>query len=582
MKVGEYFRLGTISVQSRKRSTIITILGLSFGLIFLVTVIFITLAAFVSLNSQLNDIRTIATFRVESRNFNDNSPGQMATVNEWGWVERQGVLSLAAANRLKQNNYAKEYLSFNQFGVDNAQQSMMYALDDGEFSPWVQSAGGWDSIPNSSLGIGFKVINLEESGGKMFLDAELEDLGSINPMLAGKKFSAGTLSRGEVIISQEAANTILSSSTSPNYNTLIGRKLTINIADRLGGWAGNVYLDDDTNPDNHFVPPTDNQNNIFATNIITRFTIVGIMDEAVHSLVSRQNSPHIILSSHSLYFDDLELDFDNLLPVIRTQEFEDPNNPHLNSITVITYTQSSDLAQLREFAANSNVMFPFLAGLTLNISQWWSNEMDTSLNAVHLLQAESFSRSTGLASAISSELQAIYPDLDNNRLMDLFTNQIYAMFNILFMALQIVMIVMYTFGGVLFVTSMLNLYNSIHYSVQSRRNYLGMMRAIGTKDSTIPKMYFVEMLIIFLITLIVVAIISFAFCGGLSLTLFLIMYFSPLTLPLGLTLSLNLLYYPVALIMVYSVVFLIALIFALISSRPVARKPILDVLRTEI
>ena len=139
---------------------------------------------------------------------------------------------------------------------------------------------------------------------------------------------------------------------------------------------------------------------------------------------------------------------------------------------------------------------------------------------------------------------------------------------------------MYSFGGIILFATLLNLFNTINYSVQVRRNYIGMMRAVGARRKTIPKLYLVEILLIFARSLPWVLV----FGGGVSLALKLIVdssfniYGADF---LNVTLSLNFWYFFAAFALVAAALFLVAYAFSAIACRRVARGPILEVLSDE-
>ena len=75
-------------------------------------------------------------------------------------------------------------------------------------------------------------------------------------------------------------------------------------------------------------------------------------------------------------------------------------------------------------------------------------------------------------------------------------------------------IILAIFGGIIFFATLLNLYNTIHYSVQSRKNYLGLSRAIGMKNNEVTRLYFIEIFQIFKRSYIWTAIFGGGICGG--------------------------------------------------------------------
>ena len=136
------------------------------------------------------------------------------------------------------------------------------------------------------------------------------------------------------------------------------------------------------------------------------------------------------------------------------------------------------------------------------------------------------------------------------------------------------------FGGIIFFATLLNLYNTIHYSVQSRRNYIGMMRAIGMKSRNVISLFFTEVLQIFLKSYFWTAIFGGLICCGLSY-LFAEMMNSSYTEIISIKLTLNYNYILVSFGLLVVLNMIISVLFALVASFGVSKKPILDVLNED-
>ena len=134
------------------------------------------------------------------------------------------------------------------------------------------------------------------------------------------------------------------------------------------------------------------------------------------------------------------------------------------------------------------------------------------------------------------------------------------------------------FGGVIFFATLLNLYNTINFSVQIRKNYLGLLRAVGMKDNDITKMYFFEIIQIFLRSYIWTIIFGGLICGGITFGFNFAMGLDQVKQFMPFTMSLNPVFILIAFIVLAVITFIIALVFAIISCLNVSRKPILEVL----
>lgn len=141
------------------------------------------------------------------------------------------------------------------------------------------------------------------------------------------------------------------------------------------------------------------------------------------------------------------------------------------------------------------------------------------------------------------------------------------------------MLFLYVFGGTIFLATMLNLYNSVNYSVQVRQRYLGMMRALGAKKSVLPKLYFVEILLIFARSLPWILLFGGGLCLGIKFGID--MAFSEAESIFSVAIRLRFVFFFAALAIVLAVMLLIALIFSLIAARRVIHASVPDVMAAE-
>lgn len=135
------------------------------------------------------------------------------------------------------------------------------------------------------------------------------------------------------------------------------------------------------------------------------------------------------------------------------------------------------------------------------------------------------------------------------------------------------------FGGTIFFATLLNLYNSVQYSVQMRRRYLGMMRAIGAKKSVLLRLYLVEILLIFARSLPWTVCCSGLLSLGIKLGIDTV--FSGTETVFGVALRLRFSFFFAALGFALVVMLAVALLFSQIALYGISRRPILDILSDE-
>jgi ABC-type antimicrobial peptide transport system permease subunit len=163
-------------------------------------------------------------------------------------------------------------------------------------------------------------------------------------------------------------------------------------------------------------------------------------------------------------------------------------------------------------------------------------------------------------------------DVDDKYMVSSF--KIYSLFYEIF---NYASIVLFIFGGVIFFTTLLNLYNTIHYSVQSKKNYIGMMRAVGMKDKEVMLLYFVEVLEVFIRSYLWSALFGGLICGSICYFFGSLMDNKYAKL-IVIDLSLDPIYILVAFLILVTINTIISVVFALASTYKVSTTPILEIL----
>ena len=194
-----------------------------------------------------------------------------------------------------------------------------------------------------------------------------------------------------------------------------------------------------------------------------------------------------------------------------------------------------------------------------------------------LIEFESYKDANNAVSIINSLYEQGAVGVEDPSITTSYMNDTFNNYRMFYNVFTYVCIVLAIFGGVVFFATLLNLYNTIHYSVQSRRNYLGMIRAIGMKSKEVTKMYFVEIFQIFKRSYIWSAIFGGGICIGLSFAFDAIMNSSVGDI-ITINLSLNPIFILVAFAILIAVNTIISIVFSLVACHNVSNKPILEVL----
>jgi len=168
-----------------------------------------------------------------------------------------------------------------------------------------------------------------------------------------------------------------------------------------------------------------------------------------------------------------------------------------------------------------------------------------------------------------------YKSFDQFRLGG-YTARMYSEFAVIDFFISSILMILSIFSIIILLTALINLFNTIMHSVQSRKNYLGVMRAVGAKSKDIPKLYFFEVIRMICI--------AFAWIAGIGIALCIVVKIvidKIFTSAIGgyakiITISLPWYLIPIVILAIMAILFVVGLIFALGCSVKIAYKPIVE------
>ena len=568
MKVKEYIRLGKISIKSRKKSTRNTVSGIAFGLILLIPILFFTFAFYVDLLSTVNETHSVSSYVIP---FSQNEEARAERYDFlFGQADARALASRAdeEVEEITRADYYSMGGMYNSVGLSielgegkltsqDIQQSFNYF---GGSSDRIMLNTLLKVVKDKSVTDGV-VLDLEKSGATLYA--------------AGGDFSG---KKGEVIVSETLVKEMYLSPADA-----LGKKFSIDASGMVNRgeiYGSNFYLDNDNNPENSYSPSPNGSEVMFAR-VIDTFTVVGIVSEdyyRVNSLTRRD--AHIWINNVSAYDDEGTSPY---IPTLRTTEFEQEINGETETQNAIVVTYQKNMEELETAAAENKMFFPaiplltYTTGADVYMSQEIMMLQELPLETV-TFQCKSYDAATKFGNFVNARFSASAGEnADDNYANRCATDTFYNL-KMLNTIGGYLMIVMYTFGGIIFFATLLNLYNSVNYSVQVRKNYMGMMQAIGARKSVIPKLYFVEILLIFARALPWVLIFGGGISFGIKLLIDMLFKSEGAAAMIGGGISLNFGYFFLALGIVFVLVLAIAVLFSLVSCRTITRKGIVDVL----
>jgi len=576
MKLSDYIRLGRLSIKARKKSTKNTVFGMAFGLILLVPMIFFALAFYTDMSKKVNSIEVASELNIALKNINDDTPS--TAYKEWSSAEegRDGMPAYSYYDDLidyeEVSDYIlSEYANMSFVDYQDEQKPMKLNIMDGddiENSITIGSNGNPNSADTMRGRNQLKIIFPELSTETLFTEAELNDYkkmtGKTNPLdrTCNLGFTEATKGKNEIIISES-----LLELWGVDKEDVAGKNIQILYPKiRMGDWYPGGQIDNDTNPNND-IPPVDQADPEYQLYFCYNYKVVGIIKDDFYEMPGKADEAHMWVTAASVYYEEGKEDYVQIPYQINRDE---------ENRTTLTFGEN--IADIVELNVDDQYML-LMQGLVNRYNEIWNNNTTTyELNKMILtMQVKEYSLLKPLLVEMKELLKSAYSEMSPDMFNQAICNEVYTQFYMIDQIGKLLIIVFSTIGGIIFFTNMLNLLNTIRYSVESRKNYIGVMRAIGAKSRVIPRLYIFEMLIIFVKTFIRVGIFATLLSIGIKLGIDKgFEYISAIV-----EFKINFIYYPVALGGAIVLTTIIGTFFARISSRITAYQPILKTLFDE-
>ena len=562
MKRKDYIRLSKISLKARKKTTRSTVRGISFGLILLLPLLFIVIAFHLDLNKEVNKDASLRIFNISYTETATSESYVRSMLQEYSddVFEIKGV-----ENIIKYNQYSfKLHKNTYDYENDESIYSSRFSITlDGENFSLDKGLDSIDMKTSSDNYVGLQVIDTSV-GNSIFTKSDSEVIGNKSPLIGGSVFSSE--SKEEIMVS---SNFLIDNNLS--MEDVLNKKITINYITE----EGYDITDNKNSMNSEAYRPYAN----LPITILKDYKIVGIFDSNIY-----KSGPRLDSTGKESYFFEENRIYETYFWLTTDSIYDAMGKTYLPEYVKIEedmdgytnyrrgYYYSDTPVNMAKSARTTNSVF---IPLGMGVSEGNDYEDRSVFNT--LVEFESYSdanNAVGIVDSYYKKSSTSTEDISSSTeyMQNAFVN--YRMFYNIFTYLCIVLAI---FGGIVFFATLLNLYNTIHYSVQSRRNYLGMIRAIGMKGKEVTKLYFTEVFQIFKRSYIWTAIFGGGICIGISY-LFKMIMSSEVAKVITIDLSLNPIYILVAFAGLLIVNTIIAISFSLIACNSVSKKPILEVL----
>ncbi|MDE7395427.1 MAG: ABC transporter permease [Clostridiales bacterium] len=600
----DLFRLAKISLASRKKTTRSTVRGIAFGLILLVPVLFIAFGIFGDLNRKVNANPEMLYMNLQTAAVRS---GQSDVVGNTEYYDRSTTaFSSQHAENVKKNvkshevyEYEQILAPFNPYLVDNgvnenfnlgdsSRKAFDITYGDGEEKEIYVFTSGYNyghsqgaEYSKNTLDVPFAAIVGED--GKFAPTKMQNKFGSV--FVRGGGFT-GT-GKGQVILSETflaaiglTADDVYDKTFSIKYNDY-----------KCFSYDRETYIDNNADPDDNVYAeqngmsqfPYDGEREIY---FCQDFKVVGVVKNEVttyamnaygagsdYGIVNHIMTNMMFFTTASVYHDENEV-LEPVVKLVKKEEDDNDNNSYYASYFVGTYTQSqSEFERLnKEYMAFGATSFN---SRNYNLSR--SSNAKTGDLAYQtrnvFVDPATFNELDSAAKTVKAEFSALLGDNAKYLVQQVFV-EVYSNLRMVYNAFTYVVLGMSVIGGIIFFASMVNLFNSIVHSVDSRKSYLGVLRAVGAKRSLINRMYMAESLTIFKRAFIWILIFATAICVGIKLLLDLLFKSLNETGLMGVELAVSYVYIPIALAVALGVLLILGFAFSYGCSWKVSRAPI--------
>lgn len=602
MKSKEIFRLAKLSLASRKQSAKSTQRGIAFGMILLVPVLFIAIGLYGGLSAQVN--KHPHTLYAKAEYIAARSQKTEVVQSQDNYQPLPGSERVAKLEKTNSSDYQINYemlgLTGNYADAQNLTTQTGNNVDTTEAFRIIDDAGNavklyYKQTDNYNYGFDNRNYYPHTTGAVIIDDDYIDDFVpektakqfDNNVMLPGydKGFKDG--GKGQVVVSEFFLE-VLGVTPSQAY----GKKISLMYND-TADW--NMAYDSDADPaDNSFNDRSSSGSKLVSSReayLFYQYEVVGVVDKQVTDYARKMYgssnnggdgfanymSSLFFLSSASFDMGDGEY----LAPEFTVMEPPDDEGSEGNGYKEQAWILATLPYSEGEFSS-LNEEYGYVG-----ISNFSSLKSDSSGGSTTLpywsktlfLDTATYAQLDKVIGQITATIGSIYSEPSKMQMGYKYGSNVYGQMYIVFMVTSYMVMFMSIMGGIIFFAAMVNLFNSVVHSVDSRKHYLAVMRAIGAKDNVIPKLYIAEALTMFRRALVWVVIFGSAICVGIKLlTDQLFGYVNESGLFGSVKLGVGYGYIPVALGVGIAVLIALGFLFSVGVSRKVAKRPIMTIL----
>ncbi|MDD4000896.1 MAG: ABC transporter permease [Bacilli bacterium] len=502
MKKSDFIRLGKYSLKNNKTQTANTVRGIAFGATLLITLLFVLLAFYQGTMAKILQEKSISSFRLEYDLLMDDQD-----LNEE--IKAEILSEPAIKNSII---YQQIYLSYSEDNHERRFPKFTIAgvdyLYDYDYRVDLEKSSDWlhffDTANSTTL------ITEEE-------EAYLRNNNYGKALLAGSLF---TQNIEEVVISSQVVDYF-----NIDYLDVIGKELSYEIS---LPFYNNAY-------DKSNLKYSNLEGDI---KIINNYKIVGVFNSNLYLSPTRGEHlsycPSLWLKKEAIYNNDISF--------------------YLKGEDIKGFIYQKDpLEVFNDAIEQKKVAIPYGFNYLLGFGDLRSID-----DFRQYIQFEDFKSAYDYSKVLNNYAEKYQQfHFDDNTV---FSN--YEQFYPLIMLVSITFLI---FGGVVFFATVLNLYNTMRYSLEKRKSFLAMCKAMGMTKNDIIKLYFSEIALLLLRSVFWITLFTF------SLSLLITLSFNNMLVDSSIetiiSYKFNFIYYLIVLIPSLIIILLIALVISLLIGK---------------
>ena len=552
MRVCDSFRLARLSLGARKKTTIQTIAGISFGLILLFPMLYIAIAFYGGFSAEINAETFIRRFHVDYGGMGTASGSVFCDEKYQKEIDSSAGITRRVAYQYVYLDNATEFSQKAYFSINGGPDTV---IDGYSSNPYMRPTQ-----------LGLQIIDAD-SAADPFLDSDYA--ATPRPLVAGKAFTASN-SKGEVMISTKFVEDY-----GLNIEEIIGSTMTLH---NFVAWTSIPYSDSFEQ-----LNQIESYKGAGYVTLWKDYRIVGVYDSAIY----KKSSPRY----SSINFELRHTEVSRLM-----------GRDYFWITTASTDAGGSNEAPKRicrkmetEQGAKNQTWFYYedepkalsqkttdagFAFIPMGLGAFSRTIFDPVYTKTELLEFSSFQTAKVAYDTIYDcyhrsttddplSPKYFYPTNIAHRRFFAY-HGFYDRFFFICLGLGV-------FGGVIFVVAMLNMVSTLNFSIESMKEFLGICRAQGLRRRGVISIFFGQFMIVFGWAYLFTIALGGAACFGVKL-LFDNTMAASITEDSAMVLTLKIGYMPVAFGIIVAVTAVISLAMSYFLVRRINRIPILDIL----